>query len=41
LLDIFDKELVAMLPGGHDAVGKQHEPLDEALTRQMRPPMAQ
>jgi N-methylhydantoinase A/oxoprolinase/acetone carboxylase beta subunit len=33
LLDIFDKELVAILPGGHDAVGQQRELLDEALTR--------
>ena len=35
LLDIFDKELVATLPGGHDAVGKEREPLDETLTRQV------
>jgi len=34
LLDIFDKELVATLLGGHDAVGKEREPLDETLTRQ-------
>jgi N-methylhydantoinase A/oxoprolinase/acetone carboxylase beta subunit len=34
LMDIFDKELVATLPGGHDAVGKEREPLDETLTRQ-------
>jgi N-methylhydantoinase A/oxoprolinase/acetone carboxylase beta subunit len=34
LLDIFDKDLVATLPGGHDAVGKQSEALDESLTRQ-------
>ena len=33
LLDIFDKELLATLPGGHDAVGQECEPLDETLTR--------
>ena len=33
LLDIFDKELVTILPGGHDAVGKEREPLDESRVR--------
>lgn len=35
LLEIFDQELVVRLPGGHDAVGKECEPLDETLTRQV------
>jgi N-methylhydantoinase A/oxoprolinase/acetone carboxylase beta subunit len=35
LPDIFDQDLLAMLPGGHDAVGRETEPLDEALTRQV------
>jgi len=35
LLDIFDKELVATLPGGHDAVGTEREPLDEKLIREL------
>ena len=35
LLEIFDQELVVRLPGGHDAVGKEREPLDETLTRQV------
>jgi N-methylhydantoinase A/oxoprolinase/acetone carboxylase beta subunit len=34
LLDIFDKELITLLPGGHDAVGKEREPLDEARVRE-------
>jgi N-methylhydantoinase A/oxoprolinase/acetone carboxylase beta subunit len=34
LLEIFDKDLVALLPGGHDALGKEREALDEALVRQ-------
>jgi N-methylhydantoinase A/oxoprolinase/acetone carboxylase beta subunit len=34
LLDIFDKELVAILPGGHDAVGKEQTPLDESQVRE-------
>ena len=33
LLDIFDKELVTVLPGGHDAVGKERQPLDESRVR--------
>ena len=33
LLDIFDKNLVVALPGGHDAVGGEVEPLDETATR--------
>jgi N-methylhydantoinase A/oxoprolinase/acetone carboxylase beta subunit len=33
LLDIFDKDLVATLPGGHDAVGKECQALDGSLTR--------
>lgn len=35
LLDIFDKDLVTVLPGGHDAVGKECEALDEALARKV------
>lgn len=31
LLDSFDKEFVVTLPGGHDAVGKEQEALDETL----------
>lgn len=34
LLDIFDKDLVAILPGGHDAVGREKEALDEARVRE-------
>lgn len=34
LLDLFDRELVVTLPGGHDAAGVEREPLDEALARQ-------
>jgi N-methylhydantoinase A/oxoprolinase/acetone carboxylase beta subunit len=33
LLDIFAKDLITTLSGGHDAVGKEREPLDEALAR--------
>ena len=33
LRDIFDKDLIITLPGGHDAVGKEREPLDEERTR--------
>ncbi len=33
LLEIFEKDLVITLPGGHDAVGREHEPLDEDLAR--------
>ncbi len=35
LLDIFDKGLVTVLPGGHDAVGNETEALDEALARKV------
>jgi len=35
LLDIFDKEMVTTLPGGHDALGRETEALDEALARQV------
>lgn len=34
LLDIFERDLVLTLAGGHDAVGKEKEPLDEAEIRQ-------
>lgn len=34
LLEIFDKELVTLLPGGHDAVGKEQEALDEERVRE-------
>jgi N-methylhydantoinase A/oxoprolinase/acetone carboxylase beta subunit len=34
LLDIFEPDLVTILPGGHDAVGKETGALDEVLTRQ-------
>jgi N-methylhydantoinase A/oxoprolinase/acetone carboxylase beta subunit len=34
LLDIFDKDLVAILPGGHDEVGKERTALDEPLVRE-------
>ena len=34
LLDVFDDDLVATLPGGHDATGVAREELDEALTRE-------
>lgn len=34
LREIFDKDLVRTLPGGHDAVGKEHEALDEERARQ-------
>ena len=33
LLDIFDKDLVISMPGGHDAVGQECEALDEAVAR--------
>ncbi len=33
LLEIFDRELLVTLPGGHDAVGNEVEPLDETQTR--------
>jgi len=31
LLDIFEKDLVITLPGGHDAFGREQEALDESL----------
>lgn len=34
LLEIVEKDLVVMLPGGHDATGEEREALDENLTRQ-------
>lgn len=34
LLEIFDKDLVVTLPGGHDALGKEQHPLDEEVSRQ-------
>lgn len=34
LLDVFDKDLIALLPGGHDAVGRERQPLDESLVRE-------
>ena len=34
LLEIFDKDLVAILPGGHDAVGNEQTPLDEVRVRE-------
>lgn len=34
LLDLFDRELIVTLPGGHDASGVEREALDEALARQ-------
>ena len=34
LLEIFDKDLVVTLPGGHDAVGKEQQPLDEEISTQ-------
>jgi len=33
LRDIFDKDRIIILPGGHDAVGKEREPLDEERAR--------
>jgi N-methylhydantoinase A/oxoprolinase/acetone carboxylase beta subunit len=33
LLEIFDRDLLVTLPGGHDAVGNEVEPLDETQTR--------
>lgn len=33
LLDIFEREMISTLPGGHDAVGKEQEALDESLAR--------
>jgi len=35
LLDIFEREMITTLPGGHDAVGKEQEALDEALARKV------
>jgi N-methylhydantoinase A/oxoprolinase/acetone carboxylase beta subunit len=35
LLELFDKELVFALPGGHDAVGAEREPLDEERTSEV------
>ena len=33
LLDIFERELVVTMPGGHDAVGKEKQALDERVAR--------
>ena len=33
LTDIFDGDLVVPVPGGHDATGREREPLDEQLIR--------
>ena len=35
LLDIFESELVATLPGGHDALGRQRQALDEERAVQL------
>ncbi len=35
LLEIIERDLVTMLPGGHDATGVEREALDEELTRQV------
>jgi len=33
LLDIFEREMISLLPGGHDALGKEKEALDESIAR--------
>jgi len=35
LLGLFEHDLVATLPGGHDAAGREREPLDEDLARRL------